>query len=219
MSNLNEKVHSILMGRKVRKYYEIENYGYRKPCFEEKTETIERIKIGEYDLPILKEKDEIFLSEQGVYTTIQKVTVGTDNNIYYNVSYITECIDDKETNINLQIKLSKLQEEYEKRQLEHNKRCEELDKKNEEKEIEINNIKQWQKDNIDKIKGIIVCELPKGERELTCNLTTTQQEQYIKNMILNFPKEYIIVPSFGEVSFIKLSDDSISIEKLKYKEN
>lgn len=217
MSNLNEKVHSILMGRKVRKYNVIKDWG--EPGIIEKTETLERIKIGEYDLPLLKENDEIFLSEHGVYTTIQKVTIGTDNNVYYNVSYVVEYINDEKINAKTMIDLNKLKEKYKKQQLEYEKECEITNKKNKEQEIQINNIIQWQKDNPDKIKGIIVWELPKGERAGTCSLNQTQQKQILENMILSFPKEYIVIPSLGEVSFMKLSDDSITIEKVKYKEN
>jgi len=218
------KVHSILMGRKVRRFYKLENAdewslknSLCEPKLEEDSETIERVKIGEYELPHqLKEKDEIFLSEKGVYTTIQKVTVGTDGYIYYNVSYVTEYIDDQENNKEkLLSKLNCVKQIYKenKEQNRANYLIEEASKKAEKLKIEskVEEIREWQQNNLDKIKGIIVHEIPK-DKDNKPAINKEMQDNMINNMRLSIPKEYIVVPSMTKVVYLDCSDKNLSVD-------
>ena len=220
------KIPSVLLGRKVMKYYRIntdENlirrgYCYSEPELEETSETIERVKIGEYDLPPLKEKDEIYLSDYDVYTTIQKVTIGTDGKVYYNVSYVTEYVDELEkSKAELQPELNRLKALYEekKKKIEEekeikNKKLEELNDELEKLESEVMQIKEWQEKNPNKIKGIIICEVPKN-KDGEWAMSPKQWEIYMYRVILSIPKEYIVITSFDKVTYIDRTNKKFKV--------
>lgn len=207
---------SVILGRKVRKYYkiypdewEIKSWGL-KPRLEEATETIERVKIGEYDLPILNEKDEIYLSDKNAYATIQKVTSGTDGKIYYNVSYVVECVDELEkSKSDLQPELERLMALYEERIKEIEKEKEAKNNELQELQNKIKERKTWQENNPDAIKGIIIYELPKDQKTLS-----QEQLYYMYKNILNIPKEYIVTISPYKVTYIDKADKDLEFSVL-----
>lgn len=221
--NKNQKVHSILMGKKVRKFYKLDNVeecyfkaSWGKPRMIEDSETIERVKIGEYDLPLLNEKDEIFLSEQGVYATIQKVTTGTDGNIYYNVSYVAEYIDELvDTKNKLLSEFQYLKQIYDTVQKQEETRIKSEKIINETKILEIKEkvkeIKEWQQNNLDKIKGIIVNEIPK-DKDGKPAVTVEVQENIVNNMRLSVPREYIVISSMNKITYLDCTGQNLSIE-------
>ncbi len=213
-----KKMPSIILGRKVRKYYKIVpdewliKHGYpTEPKLQETTETIERIKIGEYDLPLLEEKDEIYLSDKNVYTTIQKVTVGTDGKMYYNVSYVVECINElEESKSKLQAELDRLKVLYEERINKIEKEKEIKNKELEELKAKVEERKKWQENNPDAIKGIIIYEIPK-DKDAKPLISLKEWQEYIYNVILNTPKEYIIATSFDRVTYIDKTDKNLEV--------
>jgi len=209
---VKHKIHSILMGRKVRKFYTLDKWFYEEPCLREDTETIERVKILECELPLMKEKDEIFLSEQGVYATIQKVTTGTDGNMYYNISYVTEYIDELEkTKNDLQPTLTSLIQKYNKEKQIKDER--EIKSKKSESEIntKVNQIKEWQQNNLDKIKGIIIQEIPR-DKDGNSIINFETQEKFFNNIRLNIPKEYLVIPSMNKITYLDCEGKNLSLE-------
>ncbi|BDR74179.1 hypothetical protein K144316041_p20180 (plasmid) [Clostridium tetani] len=148
----SKKVKSVFLGKRVRKYWEIQ-HGY-KPELTVRTETLERVKILEKEMNFeFKEGEEIYLDEQGKYATIEKKARDTNGNIVYNITYVTEIIEDFDSNI---------KEQYEKE-------CIEEKTKREKQELEkIERNKEYedfckQKENIPK-RGLIIIRPSKGKK-------------------------------------------------------
>jgi len=59
------------------------------------TETLERVKILEKEMKFeFNNYEEIFLEEIGKYTKIEKKTKDTNGNTIYNITYVTEIVED-----------------------------------------------------------------------------------------------------------------------------
>ena len=211
MSENEKKVHSILMGRKVRKFYRLPTTIYNENAkLEEATETLERVKIGEYELPLLTAGNEIWLDDYDVYTTIQKVSASTNGDIYYNVSAVADIVDDldkteKELTPMLQREISEYLRQKEKDKAEEKERKAKVDKIVKEREL-------WQHDNVDKIQGIVVYKLPINDRGQT-PFTHQQQDFMYVNMLSAIPREFIVLSTPCDVDYIDFSGGKIKLEK------
>ena len=84
-----------------------------------------------------------------------------------------------------------------------NKELEELKAKVEER-------KKWQENNPDAIKGIIIYEIPK-DKDAKPLISLKEWQEYIYNVILNTPKEYIIATSFDRVTYIDKTDKNLEV--------
>lgn len=126
---------SIIFGKVIRKFTRISIIG--KPRFEEAQETKQNIQICECNLPILKEKDEVYISEYKKNATITKVTsYGTDGKIHYYTTFVLDYVDEIEkTRDALKEQLELALDEYYKKESE-----EQIEKKvNTQAAIYINN--------------------------------------------------------------------------------
>lgn len=181
-----QKVKSIFLGRKVRKYWEMKKWYSERPVLEESTETLERVKVLEKKMDFeFNVNDEIYLDELGVYTKIQKKTKDTNGNIIYNITYVTEALEDYDEEIKKEyekvfaeweIKDKQERIECEKRKEEENKKYEEFKAK---------------KDKVEK-KNTIVFEIPKNENgRLILDLETTRKIQ--REMEMNLPMDCRVV--------------------------
>jgi hypothetical protein len=204
------------MARRVRKFNKlVEKYSWVEPELEEDSETLERVKLCECDLPLLKENEEIFLSEQGVYTTVQKVTTGTDGNVYYNISYVSEYVDETEsTKETLLPKLNEAKTKYyAQKKIDKEasqKYTEEKQQRLQKLKDEVKVIRDWQKDNIDKIKGIIIHETPK-DKDNKFSIYKEDMEEYTYNIILSIPKEFLVITTLNKVTYLDCTDKNLSV--------
>ena len=221
-TNKSKKTHSVFLGRKTREFYKLNDNGYSHTYLSIEKETLERIKILDVELDYeLKIGDEIFLHEQGVYAKVQKVTNGTDSKVYYNLSYVVEEIDDKEeTHKELIDKYNSLKDKYdkekEKQNIELTEKNNKIKEQSEKEEIEFKRFQkeriEWQRDNFDKIKGIVHNKLPMLQDKGTCIFNKVQQMSITKYLLDTVPKEYILISLPTEISYIPFSNEFNPLE-------
>lgn len=204
-----KKIHSIFLGRKVRKYYVITQIWF-KPQLEEKTETIERVWIKACDMTSkLRKGDEIYFEELGVYATIEKVTETDMGNMIYNVTYVTEIVDELEkTKQELQCEFSQLESDYNEREEEYKKKRQENDEKFKKYKLEYDERIQWKKDNPDRILGLIVYKLPEKSNNREIYERTVE-------LTLTTPKEYNVIVTSLDVSYYPIKDVDTTINVVK----
>jgi thiol:disulfide interchange protein len=216
----NEKIHSVFLGRKIKEFYKLNDNNYSAYLSIEK-ETLERVKLLEVELNYeLETGDEIFLHEQGVYAKVQKVTNGTDSKVYYNLSYVVEIIDEKEVTYNELIdQYNILKEKYDKRDKELTERNIENKNKFEKEELEFKTLQKerndWQKDNFDKIKGIIYNKIPMRKDSESCLLNKEQQTNIARYLLKTVPKEYILINLPTEISYIPFNGETTQIKEVQ----
>jgi len=221
-TNKSKKIHSVFLGRKTREFYKLNDNGYSNAYLSIEKETLERIKILEVELDYeLKIGDEIFLHEHDVYAKVQKVTNGTDSKTYYNLSYVVEEIDDKEeTYKELIDKYNTLKDKYDKEKEKQNIELAENNNKikeqSEKDELEFKTLQkeriEWQRDNFDKIKGIVYNKLPMLQDKGTCVFNKVQQMNITKYLLDTVPKEYILINLPTEISYISFSNELKPLE-------
>ena len=221
-SNKNKKVHSVFLGRKIREFYKLNDNGYSNAYLSIEKETSERIKILEVELDYeLKIGDEIFLHEYEVYAKVQKVTNGTDSKVYYNLSYVVEEIDDKEeSHKELIDQYNSLKEKYdtekEKQNRESIEKNNKIKEQSEKEELEFKRVQneriEWQRDNFDKIKGIVYNKLPMRKDSESLLFNKVQQINITKYLLDTIPKEYILINLPTEISYIPFSNDFKPLE-------
>ena len=221
-TNKSKKTLCIFLGRKTREFYKLNDNGYSNAYLSIEKETSERIKILEVELDYeLKIGDEIFLHEHDVYAKVQKVTNGTDSKTYYNLSYVVEEIDDKEeTYKELIDKYNTLKDKYDKEKEKQNIELAENNNKikeqSEKDELEFKTLQkeriEWQRDNFDKIKGIVYNKLPMLQDKGTCVFNKVQQMNITKYLLDTVPKEYILINLPTEISYISFSNELKPLE-------
>jgi len=218
----NKKVHSVFLGRKIREFYKLNDNGYSNAYLSIEKETLERVKLLEVELDYeLTIGDEIFLHEYEVYAKVQKVTNGTDGKVYYNLSYVAETIDDKEKTYNELIdQYNSLKEKYDTEKEKQNKELAEKSNKikeqSEKEELEFKRVQneriEWQRDNFDKIKGIVYNKLPMRKDSESLLFNKVQQINITKYLLDTIPKEYILISLPTEINYISFSNDLKPLE-------
>jgi len=224
-SNKNKKVHSVFLGRKIREFYKLNENVYSPPSLSTEKETLERVKLLEVELDYeLTIGDEIFLHEYEVYAKVQKVTNGTDGKVYYNLSYVVEEIDDKEKTYNELIgQYNCLKEKYDNEKEKQNKELVEKNNKikeqSEKEELEFKRVQneriEWQRDNFDKIKGIVYNKLPMRKDSESLLFNKVQQINITKYLLDTIPKEYILISLPTEINYIPFSNEPLEIKEVQ----
>lgn len=228
---MGEQINCIFLGKVVKKTYEFKNnYSmstnsyYGEPYIKEITNTIKREKVLEQLIhkPIFSENEEIYLSNLNKYATIEKCAKSTDGSIIYNVTYVIETIEDKESKQSkeyakqlLDIELPKyqayLKEKDENRKAEQAELENSITKRNEilDKRYE------WQRNNYKKINSVVVNKIPLDNTGKP--LVSYQDAEYInQKLTTQFPKNYIVINTPLDMEVVNLNKESI-LEIIKKK--
>ncbi|HDK7195038.1 TPA: hypothetical protein PTV74_003345 [Clostridium botulinum] len=197
-----KKCKSIFLARKVKKYYELIEWRF-KPIIEEKTETLERVKILEKEMDFEFEADEeIYLEELEKYTKVQKKTRDTNGNIIYNITYVTETIvEDCNENLKEQYNelLEKWNEEVEQAEKRNRKKAKEKEQQEKEFDDKYNKFIH-EKEKVKKDK-IIIFEMPKDIKK-----DWTNANKIYKLIEMKLPMNYNIIASPFQVTLCNSED-------------
>jgi len=207
---------SIFMARKVRKYYEFNIDGGGDCHLNKMTETLERVKILEKEMKFeFNNYEEIFLEEIGKYTKIEKKTKDTNGNTIYNITYVTEIVEDYDDELKEEYDASKKIWDDGKadRELE-NKKIEE-ERKIQEQKVEEEYIKYCEDKKSRVKKGIIIQKVPTDSDGKLMELDIVQafhksvNEKFPDYDIVTTPMDVEIFNYNAEGKLVGLNDEKI----------